>query len=96
MRFGTWNIRSLYSAGSLLSVFAKYNWNDQAKENGVGRACNTNEGEEECIEDVGGKDRRKEPLGRRIRSLVNIIKMGPWGIGWGGMDWIDLALVRDQ
>jgi hypothetical protein len=33
---------------------------DQVKENEVGRACSTNGGEEECIEDIGGKSRRKE------------------------------------
>jgi hypothetical protein len=26
----------------------------------MGRACNMNEGEEECIYDIGGKARRKE------------------------------------
>jgi hypothetical protein len=26
----------------------------------LGRACGTNEGDEECIKDIGGKARRKE------------------------------------
>jgi hypothetical protein len=26
----------------------------------MGRACNKNEGEEECIKDIGAKSRRKE------------------------------------
>jgi hypothetical protein len=30
----------------------------------MSRACSTNEGEEECIEDVGGKDIRKETTGK--------------------------------
>jgi hypothetical protein len=29
-----------------------------------GRACSTNGGEEECIEDIGGKARRKETTGK--------------------------------
>jgi hypothetical protein len=28
--------------------------------NEMGRACSTNGGEEECIEDIGGKARRKD------------------------------------
>jgi hypothetical protein len=38
----------------------KYNWNDQVKEDEVGKAYSTNVGEEEYIEDIGGKARRKE------------------------------------
>jgi hypothetical protein len=30
----------------------------------MGRACSTNVGEEECIEDIGGKARRKETTGK--------------------------------
>jgi hypothetical protein len=38
----------------------------------------------------------KRPLGRpRLRWVVNI-KMDLREIGWGGIDWIDLAQDRDQ
>jgi hypothetical protein len=30
----------------------------------MGRACSTNDGEEECIEHIGGKSRRKETTGK--------------------------------
>jgi hypothetical protein len=42
-------------------------------------------GEEECIWDIGGKARRKEPLGRPSHRWVDHIKMGLKEIGWGGM-----------
>jgi hypothetical protein len=42
----------------------------------MGRACNTNEGEEECIWDVGGKARRKETTIRPRYRWVNNMKMG--------------------
>jgi hypothetical protein len=43
-----------------------------------------------------GKPEGKRPLGRpRGRWVVNI-KMDLREIGWGGMDWIDLAQNRDQ
>jgi hypothetical protein len=38
----------------------------------------------------------KRSLGRPRRRLVNNIKTDLREIGWGGMDWIDLAQDRDQ
>jgi hypothetical protein len=43
-----------------------------------------------------GKPEGKRPLGRPRRMYVDNIKMDLRGIGWGGMDWIDLAQDRDQ
>jgi hypothetical protein len=38
----------------------------------------------------------KKPLGRRRRRWVDNVKMNLREIGWGGIDWIDLAQDRDQ
>jgi hypothetical protein len=38
-----------------------------------------------------GKTEGKIPLGRPRRRWVDNIKMDLREIGWGGMDWIDLA-----
>jgi hypothetical protein len=38
----------------------KYNRSDQVKEDEMGRACNTDGGEEEFMQGFGGKERRKE------------------------------------
>jgi hypothetical protein len=43
-----------------------------------------------------GKPEGKKPLGRARNRLVDNIKMDIIEIGWGGMDWIDLAQDRDQ
>jgi hypothetical protein len=43
-----------------------------------------------------GKSEGKRPLGRPRHGWVDNIKMDLSGIGWGGMDWIDLAEDRDQ
>jgi hypothetical protein len=43
-----------------------------------------------------GKPEGKRPLGRLRRKWVDNIKMYLREIGWGGMDWIDLAQNRDQ
>jgi hypothetical protein len=45
---------------------------------------------------IGGKDRRKEPLGRpRLRWVENITK-DLIDIKWGGVVWIDLARDRNR
>jgi hypothetical protein len=43
-----------------------------------------------------GKPEGKRQLGRPRRRWVNNVKMDLREIGWGGMDWIDLAQDRDQ
>jgi hypothetical protein len=43
-----------------------------------------------------GKSEGKTPLGRPRRRWMHNIKMDLREIGWGGMDWIDLAQDRDQ
>jgi hypothetical protein len=43
-----------------------------------------------------GKPEGKRPLQRARRRWVDNIKMDIREIGWGGMDWIDLAWDRDQ
>jgi hypothetical protein len=43
-----------------------------------------------------GKPEGKRPLGRRRRKWEDNIRMDLREIGWGGMDWIDLAQDRVQ
>jgi hypothetical protein len=43
-----------------------------------------------------GKPERKRPLGRSIGRLVDTIKMDLRETELGGMDWLDLAQIRDQ
>jgi hypothetical protein len=43
-----------------------------------------------------GKPEGKRPLGRPRRRWDDNIRMDLREIGWGGMDWIDLAQNRDQ
>jgi hypothetical protein len=43
-----------------------------------------------------GNSEGKRPLGRPRRRWVDNIKMYLREIGWGGMNWIDLAQDRDQ
>jgi hypothetical protein len=43
-----------------------------------------------------GKPEGKRPLGRPRLRRMNNIKTDHREIGWGDMDWIDLAEDRDQ
>jgi hypothetical protein len=43
-----------------------------------------------------GKSERKRSLGRRRHRFVDNINKDLREIGWGGMDWINLAEDRDQ
>jgi hypothetical protein len=43
-----------------------------------------------------GKPEGKRPLGGPRRMWEDNIRMDVRGIGWGCMDWIDLAQDRDQ
>jgi hypothetical protein len=43
-----------------------------------------------------GKPERKRRLRTRRHKWEDNIKMNVREIGWGGMDWIDLAQDRDQ
>jgi hypothetical protein len=43
-----------------------------------------------------GKPEGKRPLGKPRSRWEDNIRMDLREIGWGGMDWIDLAQDRDQ
>jgi hypothetical protein len=43
-----------------------------------------------------GKPEGERPLGRPRRRWVDNIKIDLGGIGWDGVDWIDLAHDRDE
>jgi hypothetical protein len=43
-----------------------------------------------------GKPEGKRPLGRPRRRWEDNNRMDLREIGWGGIDWIDLAQYRDQ
>jgi hypothetical protein len=62
----------------------------------IGRACSTNGKKRNAYRILEGKPERKRPLGRPRRRWVDNIKMDLRGIGWDGMDWIDLAQDRGQ
>jgi hypothetical protein len=59
----------------------------------MGRTCCTNGNKRSAYRILVGKPKRKRPLGRPRHRRLDNIKMY---LGWGGMDWIDLAEDRDH
>jgi hypothetical protein len=62
----------------------------------MGRESSTKWAKRNVYRMLVGKPEGKRPLIIPRRKLVDDIKMDLREIGWGGMDWIDLAQDRDQ
>jgi hypothetical protein len=62
----------------------------------MGRACSTNGEKRNAYRILVGKPEGKRPLGRPRYRLVDKIKIDLRVLGWGDMDWIDLAQDRDH
>jgi hypothetical protein len=60
------------------------------------RACNTHGEKRNAYRVLVGTSEGKRPLGRPRRRWEDDILMGLREIGWGGMDWINLAQDRSQ
>jgi hypothetical protein len=80
----------------LIVLFAKFNSNDQVNEDEkAGHAARMGE-KRIAYKLLVGKPEGKRPLGRPRRRWADVIKLNLRQIGWGGMDWIDVAQDRGQ
>jgi hypothetical protein len=78
-----------------LQVGLKLNGTHQLLEYGMGRACRSNGEKRNTYMFLVGKPEGKRPVGRPRCKWVDDIKMDLGEIGWGDVDWIDLAQDRD-
>jgi hypothetical protein len=62
----------------------------------MGRACSTNGERSNAYRILVGNPEGKRLLGRPRRWWMDNIKRDLREIGWGGMDWTDLAQDRDK
>jgi hypothetical protein len=62
----------------------------------MGRACSRNGDKRNAYWILVGKPEGKRPLGRPRRRWTDNIRMDLRKIGWGGVDWIELAQEMDQ
>jgi hypothetical protein len=58
--------------------------------------CSTHGKYKKCIQNVGRKTLKKEPLGRPRNRWEDSIRMDLREIGWEGVDWIHLAHDGDN
>ena len=62
----------------------------------MGWACSAYGGGEGTYRVLVGKPEGKRPQGRPRRRWVDNIKMDLQDMGWGDIDWIELAQNRDR
>jgi hypothetical protein len=62
----------------------------------MGRACSTHGAKSNANRVFVGKPEGKRLLGRPLRRWEENIKKDLREIGWGDLDWINLAQDRDQ
>jgi hypothetical protein len=62
----------------------------------MGRTCSTNGEKRHAYRILVGEPEGKRPLGRPRCRWDDNIRMDLREIGWGSMDWIDLAQDRDK
>jgi len=62
----------------------------------MGGACSAYGGRRGVYMLLVGKREGKRPLWRPIRKWEDNIKMDLQGVGFGGMDWIELVQDRDR
>jgi hypothetical protein len=62
----------------------------------MGTGCSTNGEKMNAHRILVGNSEAKRPLGRPRHRWEDNIRMDLREIGWGGMDWSDLAQDRDQ
>jgi hypothetical protein len=62
----------------------------------MGRACSTHGEKRNAYRILVVNPKANKPVGRPRRRCEDNVRMDPREIGWGGVDWIDLLLKRDQ
>jgi hypothetical protein len=81
-------LHNLYSSPSIIAIMkSRMRW--------AGHVARMGEKRNE-YKTLAGKPEGKRPLGRPRRRCVDNIKIDRREIGWGGMDWTDLAQDMDQ
>jgi hypothetical protein len=76
-------------------LIPRYYEADQVKENEVSGTCGMHGRGEESVQGLMGKPEGKSPLGRRRHRWKDGIRVDLRKIGWGSVEWTQLAQDRD-
>jgi hypothetical protein len=68
----------------------------EVKKTEMGRTCSTYGGRRGAYRVLVRKPEGRRSLGRPKRRWEDNIKMDLREVGWGGMDWVNLAQDRDR
>jgi hypothetical protein len=77
-------------------MLTQYCAGDKIKKNEMGGECSADAERRGVYRVLVGKPEGKKPLGRPRRRWNDYIKIDLQVVGCGGMDWIELAQVRDR
>jgi hypothetical protein len=82
-------LKDLYSSPNIIRVIKsrRMRWAGHVAQMGEGRCA---------YKILVGRPEGRRPLGRPRCRWEDNIKMGLKEVGWGGMDWIDMANDRDR
>jgi hypothetical protein len=82
-------LNDLYSSSTIIRVIKlrKMRWARHVARMGEGRGA---------YRILVGRPEGRRPLGRSRRRWEDNVKMDLQEVGWGGMDWIDMAQDRDR
>jgi hypothetical protein len=83
------DLKDLYSSPTIIRVIKsrRMRWAGHVARMGEGRGA---------YRILVGRPEGRRPLGRARRRWEDNIKMDLQEVGWGGMDWIDMAQDRDR
>jgi hypothetical protein len=80
----------------IFCTHSKYHYADQIKENEMGGIYDAHGVGKENVQGFDGKARRKESLGRPRHRWYDGIRTDLREIGWGTVEWIQLAHDRGR
>jgi hypothetical protein len=93
---GEWRRLHNKELNDLYSSSNTYYSGNQIEKNEMGRACSTYGGKRGAYRILVGRPEGRQPLGRPRHIWEDNIKMDLPEVGWGVMDWIELAQDRDR